>query len=88
MKTSTFFACGVPETERDLHLAMISAIESEKEFQKNYGLQKVWDTQLNEYIGVTGSVRREKYNNLNYITEGLIFLKSKYIIKLRWSLNS
>jgi hypothetical protein len=79
MKTSTFFACGIPETEKDLHLAMISATEGEKEFRKDYGLQKVWHTDLQEYIGVAGPVRREKYNESNYITEGLIFLKSRYL---------
>lgn len=80
MKTSTFFACDIPETERDLHLAMISATESDKEFQKDYGLQKVWHSDLKEYIGVSGLVRREKYNDSNYIVEGVIFLKSKYLI--------
>jgi RimJ/RimL family protein N-acetyltransferase len=79
MKTSTLFACDVPKTERDLHIAMIFLLEVKKKFKKDYGLKKVWHSDLKEYIGVSGLIRREKYNNCDYVVEGVIFLQSKYI---------
>ena len=55
-----------------------SFIEPEKEFRKDYGLQKVWNVELEKYIGVSGLVRREKHN-VGYVVEGLVFLKSEYL---------
>ena len=79
MKTSTFFACGTPETELDLHLAMAASTEAEKDFRKDYGLQKVWHVGLRQYIGVSGLIRRKEYATDKFIVEGLIFLKSEYL---------
>ena len=61
MKTSTFFACGIPENERDLHLAMISVIENDKKFQKDYGMQKAFYKKTNQCIGVCGFIRKKEY---------------------------
>ena len=79
MKTSTTFACGIPETEKEFNLLIYSLLEHDKNFQKDYGLQKIFNPKLNEYIGVIGLIRREKFNDLSYIVEGVIFLKSNYL---------
>jgi GNAT superfamily N-acetyltransferase len=79
MKTSTFFACGVPENERDLHMAMISGIETEKEYSKDYGLVKALYEKTGECIAVGGLIRRKEYAENKFIVEGVIFLKPEYI---------
>lgn len=79
MKTSTFFACGIPLNDTDLHLAMISGIEVETEYQEDYGLKKVFNKKTGKYMGVAGFIRRKEYAKDSFIVEGLIFLKSEYI---------
>lgn len=83
MKTSTTFACGVPENTYDLNRLINSFIEKEKEFEEQYGLQKVFSSYLNENVGVAGLIRcpnqLKEYSNV--IVEVAIFLKSKFIGK-------
>jgi predicted PhzF superfamily epimerase YddE/YHI9/RimJ/RimL family protein N-acetyltransferase len=83
MKTSTFFAGGLADNDYDLHKVMNSLIEKEEQFKKDYGLQKVYNTELNEYIGVTGLIRCEKKfsNYSNNIVEVGTLLTSSFIGK-------
>lgn len=81
MKTSTTFACGIPETEKELNFLIFSLLEHDKKYKKDYGLQKIFNKTLNEYVGVMGLIRREgKLEGYsNNVVEGVIFLQSKYI---------
>ena len=83
MKTSTTFACNTPQTEHDLHLLIQSFLETNEKYKKDYGLQKVFSKELNDYIGIVGIIRCDKkikgYKNI--VVEGVRFLKSKYIGK-------
>jgi hypothetical protein len=83
MKTSTTFACGIPENTYDLNRLLNAFVEKEKKFQKNYGLHKVFSPSLNENVGVAGLIRcpnqLKEYSNV--IVEVAIFLKSKFIGK-------
>ena len=83
MKTATAFACTVPENDRDLHIFINSFLEKDPEFQLEYGLKKIFSTELEEYIGAIGLIRCNKkidgYENI--VAEGARFLKSQYIGK-------
>jgi RimJ/RimL family protein N-acetyltransferase len=80
MKTSVAFACGIPENKRDLNKFISSSLEQKEEFRQDYGLQKIFSTELNENIGVAGLIRYPyKFNEFSNITsEVVIFLKSQY----------
>jgi hypothetical protein len=81
MKTSTAFACQIAENDHDLHLFLNSLIEKDHEFKKDYGLQKVFSTELQDYIGLAGAIRSiNKIPTLNNIPVEIVrYLKKIYI---------
>jgi RimJ/RimL family protein N-acetyltransferase len=81
MKTTTAFAGSLASNDKDLHLLFHTYLENQKEFQKDYGLHKIFHKKFNEYVGVMGLIRcHQKIEGYeNEVVEGVIFLKSKYI---------
>ena len=73
MKTSTAFGGELARNDYDLHSLMNLLLEKEDEFKRDYGLQKVFNTDLNAYIGVAGLIRFQ-----NNVSEYAIFLKPEF----------
>ena len=74
MKTSTAFAGGLAENDYDLHTFMNALLEKDESFRKDYGFQKIWHTELKDYLGVAGLIRCK---NVNIVEYGM-FIKSEY----------
>lgn len=81
VKNTTFFGCGLPKSDYDIHLLLDSLIEKDKHFKPHYGIKKVFHSRLKKYIGFAGLVRCSRkispYNNT--VVEGEVFLKEEYI---------
>jgi RimJ/RimL family protein N-acetyltransferase len=57
MKTSTLFACQTPDSDLNMNKAIESFIEKNLGLRKTYGLHKVFDTKLQQYIAICGLTR-------------------------------